>query len=240
MEENQNKQQSDEDTLLDPLARSILHDIQSSNEAPSSSQQLRRLSHDVVIIDENTIQVDGDVIRCDENELTENELIHCKAALELNQSDGSGYQGGQGWKDPTSSPIHSPSASPTTGFPTPSPSLAPVKSDAPTGSPTWHPTALVEAWKLAGTVYYDRNANGERDSNVDTLDQGKDVEWNIGLGGVNVQLMECNPDDNEVLGWEAQAEKYGEGDNSYASTVSVGYDVLMHPKLTARNEMGGK
>jgi hypothetical protein len=35
---------------------------------------------------------------------------------------------------------------------------------------------------MKGVVWYDRNANGERDSNVEVGGMGGDVEWSHGLG----------------------------------------------------------
>jgi hypothetical protein len=43
---------------------------------------------------------------------------------------------------------------------------------------------------------YDRNANGNRDSGISMPDNGSDVEFNLGLGGVKVTLLECNVDTN--------------------------------------------
>lgn len=102
--------------------------------------------------------------------------------------------------------------------------------------PSYHPTLHGDPWTLRGTIYYDKNANGERDSNVDTVDFGKDVEYNYGLGGIHIQLMECDADTNMGVN---VVENYEAGDNSYATAVSLGYDALMHPKLVGREEMGG-
>lgn len=129
----------------------------------------------------------------------------------------------------------SPSSSPVT--PSPTVSARPTVSPRPTIGPSYHPTLHGDPWVLRGTIYYDRNANGERDSNVDTAEFGDDVEFNYGLGGVTVQLMECDPETNEEL---ASSEFYGTGENSYASTVSLGYDVLMHANLAGQEEDGGK
>ena len=41
-------------------------------------------------------------------------------------------------------------------------------------------------------MYYDRNANGSRDANVASKEFGDDTEYSIGLGGVNLQLVECD------------------------------------------------
>ena len=51
--------------------------------------------------------------------------------------------------------------------------------------------------------------------------------------------MECDPPTNEGLGVADLGDKYGKGENSYATAVSTGYDVLMHPKMVGRQEHGG-
>jgi hypothetical protein len=38
------------------------------------------------------------------------------------------------------------------------------------GEPTYHPTLHGRFFVLRGTIYYDRNANGQRDANVATED----------------------------------------------------------------------
>jgi hypothetical protein len=102
---------------------------------------------------------------------------------------------------------------------------------------------------LRGTVFYDRNANGERDSNVDVEEFGNDVEYNYGLGGVNIRLVECDLETGMEMRSDESEEEGGSGssssesdsqENSYAQAVSLGYDVLMHPKLVDRREEGGK
>ena len=62
--------------------------------------------------------------------------------------------------------------------------------------PTYHPTPHGEPFIVKGTVWYDRNANGNRDTGVSMTDFGSDVEYNLGLGGVKVALVECNADTN--------------------------------------------
>ena len=48
-----------------------------------------------------TIVLDsGKIIMCDDENLSENELIHCKMALEQDGNDADGSQGGQDWSPP--------------------------------------------------------------------------------------------------------------------------------------------
>ena len=41
-------------------------------------------------------------------------------------------------------------------------------------------------------TWYDRNANGRRDSNINVIGMSADVEFTHGVGGVSVQLVECD------------------------------------------------
>lgn len=67
---------------------------------------------------------------------------------------------------------------------------------------------------------------------------GRDVEHNFGLGGVTVELHECDPETNKALIQEGSDSGYGR--TSFASTISLGYDVVMRSALAPRNENGGK
>ncbi|EJK75219.1 hypothetical protein THAOC_03066, partial [Thalassiosira oceanica] len=203
------------------------------------------------------------IIECDPNVLSLNQLIHCNAFLEANKDDADGLQGGQEWRPPTrtpttsptdgptasptqepsagptQSPTHSPSSPPTpapSDLPSEYPSLSPSTLE-PTEFPTFNPTLRGDPWVLRGTIYYDRNANRIRDT-VDTYDMGRDVEHNFGLGGVTVELHECDPDTNKALAQEGSDSGYGR--TSFASTISLGYDVVMRSALAPRNEGGGK
>ena len=49
-------------------------------------------------------------------------------------------------------------------------------------SPTYHPTLHGDPFVLRGRIWYDRNGNGYRDSNVEVLGMGGDVEFTHGLG----------------------------------------------------------
>jgi hypothetical protein len=120
--------------------------------------------------------------------------------------------------------------------------VSPTLSLAPSwGEPTYHPTLHDRLFVLRGTIYYDRNANGSRDANLRTEEYGADTEYEIGLGGVNLQLVECDVSTNlkvkEMV--DGSGEK-GEGINSYSSTISQGYDVLFRPVLADRSVDGGK
>ena len=97
--------------------------------------------------------------------------IHDNVADEFDASNGEGYQGGQDYVPPTTQ-------SPTTS--------------QPTRSPTSHPTLHGRVNILRGVMWYDRNANGVRDSNVEVTDLGDDVEFSYGVGGIQVQLEASN------------------------------------------------
>lgn len=101
--------------------------------------------------------------------------IHDNQASENNADDSSGLQGGQNW----------------TSYPTRSPSLTPTLS--PTGSPTYQPTLHGEPRTVRGMMWYDANANGVRDSNV-VRGEFHDVEYKFGVGGVMMNLKECDWD----------------------------------------------
>ncbi len=65
---------------------------------------------------------------------------------------------------------------------------------SPSYHPTYHPTLRGLDFVLRGSAWYDRNANGRRDANVHVNDMGDDVEYSHGIGGVIVQLVECDVD----------------------------------------------
>ena len=184
-------------------------------------------------------------------------IIHCSTASENDASDSWGEQGGQFWSPPTKRPTSKPTVSPTTPKPVPTVSPSLVPSDQPSfmpsissfpsgGEPTYHPTLHDKLFVLRGTIYYDRNANGKRDANVHTEEYGDDTEYNIGLGGVNLRLVECDLSTNEAVkdqvkgGGGGEDGEDDEGWNSYSSTISQGYDVLFHPVLADRGVDGGK
>ncbi len=102
--------------------------------------------------------------------------IHDNSATEQDGNDKDGEQGGQSWAPPSSSPT----LRPTT--------------PAPTSAPTGHPTMHGKNFILRGIMWYDRNANGVRDSNVNVNGMGSDVEYSHGVGGMQVQLVECDGD----------------------------------------------
>ena len=103
-----------------------------------------------------------------------NASVHLNAATEKNEDDSSGHQGGQGYIHPT----RFPSAAPNTAQPTESPSM--------------HPTLRGKVRMLRGVAWYDRNANGKRDSNIDVRGIGSDVEYSHGIGGLKAQLKQCD------------------------------------------------
>ena len=102
--------------------------------------------------------------------------VHDNTAEELNANDESGMQGGQVWQAPTTKPTSQPSIS-----------------SSPTGTPTFAPVLNSLERTLRGVMWYDRNGNGVRDSNVEVGGFSNDVEFEFGVGGVQVQLVECDP-----------------------------------------------
>jgi hypothetical protein len=210
--------------------------------------------------DNNVITIDGKVfsVACINyltSILSPDELpaaiIHCQTSSENDAQDSWGQQGGQFWQE-TSSPTAKPTNRPTTNSPTTTsptrvqttslPSFSPSISYHPTGSsPTYHPTLHDKLFVLRGTIYYDRNANGNRDSNIETSEYGADTEYNIGLGGVNLKLVECDLSTNDAVKNQVNGQGQGGGGwNSYSTTISQGYDVLFKPGLADRGVDGGK
>jgi len=102
--------------------------------------------------------------------------VHDNTAEELNANDESGMQGGQVWQSPTTKPTSQPSIS-----------------SKPTSTPTFAPVLNNLERTLRGVMWYDRNGNGVRDSNVEVGGFSNDVEFEFGVGGVQVQLVECDP-----------------------------------------------
>mmetsp|Transcript_30363 Transcript_30363/g.63460 ORF Transcript_30363/g.63460 Transcript_30363/m.63460 type:complete len:1137 (+) Transcript_30363:166-3576(+) len=315
--------ESEVDEFLDPIAQSILRDLQAEvDEAASSPGHIvkQRLFDPVILEHPFTVVKDtasgvisvimdtGDVIKCDEQDLLPNEIIHCNMALEQNGDDADGEQGGQLWKSsaPTMSPvlprydadgnydpngIHDedgnvarydddgnldpdgafdargdsitydvdgtatergeydsdgalllfdeygnldPNGTYTLrgGRVTDSPTMYPTVGEVP----TYRPTVRADPWELRGTIYYDHNANGVRDSNLLTTDFGQDPEHQYGLGGVTIQMVECDPETNERLDTGTEEEE----DNTYANTVSRGFDPFLHARIVEKKEGGGE
>jgi len=134
--------------------------------------------------------------------------IHGNVAAELNANDADGEQGGQAWSPPTTTPTDSP------------------KTASPTSAPTSHPTLHGQEFILRGLIWYDRNANGVRDSNVNVEGMGNDVEYSHGVGGVTVQLVQCDGDvESENYGRQFVPPE-GETENTYAATRTQGVDAL--------------
>jgi len=132
----------------------------------------------------------------------------------------------------TDSPTGSPNESPTE-FPT----------MYPTVSPTFRPTPRGEPRRLSGTIFYDHNANGIRDSPLLTEDFGDDPEFVYGLGGVAIRIVECNSTTNREVkdvGEDKEGTEEDE-DNSYATTVSRGYDgPFLNARIVPKEAEGGK
>lgn len=131
-----------------------------------------------------------------------------------------GLQGGQLFTPRTPSPSSSPTTSPT---------------QSPTRSPTMHPTLHGQAFMLRGIMWYDRNANGNRDSNVEVTGVGTDVEFSHGVGGITAQLVQCD----ETSG-RAYVAPPGETLNNYASAITQGFDTRMVPQVVPANDQNGK
>jgi len=100
--------------------------------------------------------------------------IHNIVADKLDASDAEGHRGGQLYRHLADSPTLAPTTAP------------------PTRSPTSHPTLHGQAFMLRGIMWYDRNANGVRDSNVEVTGVGTDVEFSHGVGGIRAQLVQCD------------------------------------------------
>ena len=90
---------------------------------------------------------------------------------------------------------------------------------------------------LSGTLYYDLNANARRESNIAALlgekrYLGRDVEYNVGLGGVTVQLVECRDDDGEEAEFSTEtATDNVEETTQVVTAVTIGVDVQGRPNL---------
>jgi hypothetical protein len=178
---------------------------------------------------------DGNTVDCDNsdinNSLTVIQQIHCKIAFEQDGDDANGSQGGQEWQPPTKAPTPRPTTShPTTSSPT---------SNAPTET-SESPTPRGDPFILRGLIWYDKNGNGKQDANINDSILGLDVERNLGLGGVQIQLTECDPSTNMALSVAQTNELYTHGTNSYASTISSGYNIMMHAMLIHKHDGGGK
>mmetsp|Transcript_1786 Transcript_1786/g.3618 ORF Transcript_1786/g.3618 Transcript_1786/m.3618 type:complete len:774 (-) Transcript_1786:263-2584(-) len=111
------------------------------------------------------------------------------------------------------------------------PTLSPTTSQ-PTGSPTPRPTMDKRPHTLRGIAWYDRNANGLRDSMVPSVDpRSQDVEWSHGVGGVEVLLRECDP---------ATGGELINTDNSLnAMTRTQGFNNKMEPQIGSVNDGNG-
>jgi len=133
--------------------------------------------------------------------------IHDNTAIESDASNADGLQGGQNW----------------TAYPTKSPSLTPTIS--PTDSPTFQPTLRGIPKTVRGMMWYDANANGVRDSNV-VRGEFNDVEYKFGVGGVQMQLRECDWETKmPVAGSSVGATTNSAGTGSRGEPMIVNYDL---------------
>ena len=169
MARNINSKMTPEDELLDVSAQSILRDLHED----ASSQHLRGPHRE----DDDATSLHRSSQHLLRGLTDQGETVHHNASFEHDAHDAAGYQGGQSW---------------TSRAPTPSPTAIPTTA-SPTRSPTQYPT--LQGWQffLRGVVWYDRNANGVRDSNVAEGGLGSDVEYSQGVGGVQVMLVQCDP-----------------------------------------------
>ena len=113
------------------------------------------------------------------NRLLQEDSIHGNAFSEKDGDDSTGPKSGINYKAPTPPPTPAPTSPPT---------------PEPTTSPTARPTLAGREHILRGLMWYDRNANGMRDSNVNVVGMGGDVEYSHAVGGVSVQVIECDGD----------------------------------------------
>ncbi|KAL7547398.1 hypothetical protein ACHAWF_010709 [Thalassiosira exigua] len=85
-------------------------------------------------------------------------------------------------------------------------------------------------------MWYDGNTNGRRDSNMAVTDadglEGNDVEYQLGVGGVTVSLVQCDPDTGRA--------HPSPGQDTYAVTTTIGYDNLMRPQVVPKDDENRK
>eukprot|EP00984_Skeletonema_dohrnii_P017982 scaffold8297_cov107-Skeletonema_dohrnii-CCMP3373.AAC.5 len=144
-------------------------------------------------------------------------IIHCNTATEQQvTTEGGSIQ---------TATINDSSSTTTTAIPSLQPSSPPQ---------TLRPTRNIIPFVLSGTLYYDINANSRRDENIAALygevsHLGDNVEYNVGLGGVTVQLVECrdadpsNTDNNDGDDEEEETQ--------VVTAVTIGVNVQGRPSL---------
>ena len=184
IENNIDQESSEEDNLLDPIAKAILRELQTEAEDEHIDTQ-HMINIDGVLVEgkedehvnsNHIVNIDAlfvgeeEDIKCDPSKLSQSEMIHCQKASESDHNDSSG---GKDWKFPTHNPTSlSPSTSRSPTLPTASPSSESTESPV-THSPTHSPTPRGDPYVLLGTIYYDRNVNGQRDLNIVTPEDAK-------------------------------------------------------------------
>ncbi|KAL7527227.1 hypothetical protein ACHAWF_002088, partial [Thalassiosira exigua] len=205
----------EEERLLDPAARAYLAGYEAppaaDDEGDEPSSPLSAVLDSLLLpspIDPSPRSLQG----------VEDALDHSNWAIEQDGNDADGQQGGQLWSEPTAKPTGSPTTAP------------------PTATPTDPPTLRGRQFVLRGLMWYDRNANGRRDSNVAVRDldglEGNDVEYQLGIGGVTVSLVQCDPDTGRAHPSPDQ--------DTYAVTTTIGYDNLMRPQVVPNDDENGK
>ncbi|EJK61011.1 hypothetical protein THAOC_18561 [Thalassiosira oceanica] len=146
--------------------------------------------------------------------------VHDNEASEKDGDDKDGLQGGQGYSDPTLKPTPQPTATPT---------------QYPTRSPTNPPTKQGQKYVIMGTTWYDRNANGIRDSNVEVAGLGSDVEFQHAVSGMTVKLIECDPSNGREY-----IPPEGEVVETYANVITAGLGGRGEAQIVKRNDSDGR
>lgn len=144
------------------------------------------------------------------------EELHGNIAAEKDGDDRDGEQGGQDWTDPTAAPSSSPTP-------------------RPTWMPTEAPTRQGQKYTIMGTTWYDRNANGIRDSNKEVRGLGGDVEFSHAIAGVQINLVECDP----TTGREYIRQVGDEDIDTQASTTTAGVDAKGKPQIVQKKNGPG-
>ncbi|EJK78026.1 hypothetical protein THAOC_00098, partial [Thalassiosira oceanica] len=166
---------------------------------------------------------------------------HAKMSNEEDvDGDKNGLQGGQGSEvDVFNFDLWQlglgPSCDPTTK-PTPKPTGTPTKNPTwPTWSPTNPPTKQGQKYVIMGTTWYDRNANGIRDSDVEVAWLGSDVEFQHAVSGMTVKLIECDPSNGREY-----IPPEGEVVETYANVITAGLGGRGEAQIVKRNDSDGR
>jgi len=99
-----------------------------------------------------------------------------------------------------------------------------------TNEPTQSPTMGGQKKIIKGMAWYDRNANGKRESKMTALGEdleGEDVEYDYAVGGVEARLVPCDEDTGRPLVSEDEFSKWN-------PEVTDGYEGPGSPWLVPR------